>query len=326
MSKAAVISTGKYVPEKILTNEDLEKMVDTSDEWITTRTGIKERRIVSDGETNSTLACNAARDALSEAGMDPRDIDMIIVATFTPDRYLAATACKVQDMLGAVNSGAVDLAAACTGYVYGLSMAAGYVATGIAENILVIGSEVLSRFTNWKDRNTCVLFGDGAGAMLIGPSQGKHELEDFVLKSDGSGWELLSIPGGGSENPPSLESVSTDLHAIHMNGREIFKFAVSKLEWLIREAARLQGVEPTEIDKVVPHQVNYRIVKSACARLGMEPERFFLNLEKYGNTSGASIPLAFDEALDAGFIEDGDIVVLPGFGGGLTYGMASVRW
>ena len=326
MPKAAIISTGRYLPKKVLTNFDLEKMVDTTDEWIRTRTGISERHIAGEDEATSDLAAKAGKDALAKAGMDASELDMIIVATFSPDVYLSSSSCRVQALLGAMNAGCFDIAAACTGFIYGLSIAASYIRTGLAKHVLVVGTEILSRFLDWTDRSTCVLFGDGAGAMIVGPSKGKHELLDFILKADGTGWDLLKIPAGGSRKPPTHETVDNREHTIKMAGREIYKFAVNKLRWLIEEAAKRQGITTKEIDKVIPHQVNFRIVESATERLGLKPEQFFLNLAKYGNTSGASIPIAFDEALAEGFIEDGDLIVLPGFGAGLTYGAAVVRW
>ena len=325
MAEPAILSTGKYLPRRVLSNHDLEQMVDTSDEWITTRTGIKERRIAAEDESCSDLAYNAARAALDRVGFDAGDLDLIVVATLTPDYVMPSTACLLQARLGAERAGAADVYAACTGFIYGLAFASGLVANGTIRHALVVGSEVLSRFTDYTDRNTCVLFGDGAGAALLGPSEGRRVLVDFRLRADGTGADKLMIPAGGSLRPPSEETVRERLHYIKMEGREIFKFAVTKLAWLCEEAARAQGVSTREI-RVVPHQVNYRIVKAAGERIDISPEQFFLNLERYGNTSGASIPVALDEAIEEGFMKEGDIVVLPGFGGGLTYGYATVRW
>ena len=325
MAKAAILATGRYVPEKILTNSDFEKMVDTSDEWIVTRTGIKERHIIAEDEQCSDMAYHAGLKAMERAGFDPRDLDLIVVATITGDYPMPATACVLQARYEAEKAGAVDMSAACTGFVYALSYAASAISAGLVNNALVIGSEALSRVTDYEDRNTCVLFGDGAGAAFLGPSEGKRTLVDFCLRADGTGVRELMIPGGGSAKPASHETVDNGLHYVKMNGREIFKFAVTKLAWLLEEAAAAQGVSTRDI-KVVPHQVNYRIVKAAGGRIDIAPEQFYLNVERYGNTSGASIPLALDEAVETGFLKEGDVVVLPGFGGGLTYGYATVRW
>ena len=326
MAKASIISTGKYLPKRIVTNRDLEKIVDTNDEWIVTRTGIRERRIAAEDESTSDLAAKAIAAALEKAGIKAEELDMIIVATFTPDAYLASTACVVQRTLGAKNAGAVDIAAACTGFVYGLSMASAYIQSGMAKYVAVVGAELITRFLDWQDRSTCVLFGDGAGAAIVGPGNGRHELVDFVLCADGTGWELLSIPAGGSRKPPSRETVDNKEHYLKMAGREIFKFAVSKLEVLLQETARLCDMDVKDIECIVPHQVNNRIFQSCIERLGLRWEQFFINLDKYGNTSAASIPIALEEAVEQGFVKDGSLVTTPGLGAGLTYGTAIIRW
>jgi 3-oxoacyl-[acyl-carrier-protein] synthase-3 len=325
-STVRLVGTGACVPEKVLSNADLMKMVETSEEWILSRTGIRERRIVSEGEENSDLAVGAARQALDAAGLTPKDIDHIAVCTFTADMPLPTSACAVQDKLGAGNVPAVDLAAACTGFVYGLSHAAGLIYSGQAERVLVIACETLSRVTDYEDRSTCVLFGDGAGAAILDGGEGGHRIGDFFLAADGSGRMILNIPAGGSTRPTTAETVAERGHFIKMKGQEVFKFAVSKIMQLLRDASEREGIQPGDFDLVVPHQVNLRIIKAAVDRLDMHEDQFFMNMDKYGNTSGASVAIALDEAVRTGAIKDGHRVLMMAFGGGFTWGSATLHW
>ncbi len=321
-----LLATGSYLPEKILTNADLEKMVDTSDEWIMTRTGISERRVMGEDESNSDMVTAAARRALETAGLEATDLDHIAVCTFTGDLPLPSTACAVQHKLGAENASAVDLQAACTGFVYGLSHAAGLILSGQAKRVLVVASEALTRVTDYQDRSTCVLFGDGAGAAILDGGEGGHRVGDFFLAADGSGIPILCIRKGGSTHPPTVESVAAREHYIMMKGREVFKFAVQKIILLIKNAAERCGIQPADFDLVVPHQVNQRIIKAAIDRLDMHQEQFFCHMEKYGNTSGASVAIALDEAVREGHVEEGMRVLLMAFGGGFTWGSAVLNW
>ncbi len=325
-STVRLLATGSCVPDKVLSNADLAKMVDTTDEWIVSRTGIHERRVVSEGEENSDLATGAARQALDAAGMDPLDIDHIIVCTFTPDMQLPTSACAVQDKLGAKHASAVDLAAACTGFIYGLCHGAAMVEAGHAERVLVVACETLSRVTDYQDRGTCVLFGDGAGAAILDAGGGGHRIGRFFLSADGAGRSVLNIPAGGSTRPPSTETVANREHYIKMKGQEVFKFAVTKIMQLIKNAAARDGIKPGDFDLVVPHQVNRRIIKAAVNRLDMHEDQFFLNMEKYGNTSGASVAIAFDEAVRSGAIKEGNKVLMMAFGGGFTWGSSIIHW
>ncbi|MFO7263536.1 MAG: beta-ketoacyl-ACP synthase III [Bacillota bacterium] len=321
-----ILGTGSYVPEKVLTNADLEKMVDTSDEWIVTRTGIRERRIAAPDQAASDLAYEAAQKALCSAGLRGEDLDLIIVATVTPDSFFPSTANILQDRLGARRAAAFDLAAACSGFLYGVVTASQFVRTGAYRYILVVGVDTLSKITNYEDRNTCVLFGDGAGAVIIGPVPEGYGLLSFELGSDGSGAPLLNMPAGGSRMPASIETVQKKLHTIHMSGQDVFKFAVRIMQTASMNVIEKAGLAPSDIDFLIPHQANYRIIEAAMRRLQLDESRVVINLDRYGNMSSASIPVALDEALQQGRIKDGDRLVLVGFGGGLTWGAAVVRW
>lgn len=325
-SDVRVLGIGSFVPEKVLANADFEKMVNTTDEWILTRTGIRERRVLSEGETNSDMAVGAARRALADANLSPRELDHIIVCTFTPDTYLPAMACTVQHRLEAENAFAVDLSAACTGFVAGLAHGSALVAAGQARRVLVVASEALSRVTDYQDRSTCVLFGDGAGAAVLGKGPRGHAIGDFYLRADGSGTEQLCIPAGGSLRPASAQTVAERLHYIKMNGREVFKFAVTRMIEIIEQAAAKEGIEPKDITLVVPHQVNQRIIQAAVDRLGMRQDQFFCNLERLGNTSAASTGIALDEAVREGRVKAGDVILLVAFGAGFTWGSATIEW
>jgi 3-oxoacyl-[acyl-carrier-protein] synthase-3 len=321
-----LLGTGSCVPEKRLSNADLEQMVDTSHEWIFSRTGIRERRVVGEGEANTDLCIGAAGRALEAAGVAAEELDHVAVCTFTGDWPLPSTACAVQHRLGAVKASAVDMAAACTGFIYGLSHAAGLILSGQASKVLVVASEVLSRVTDYQDRTTCVLFGDGAGAAVLDGGEGGHRVGGFFLAADGAGVETLFIPAGGSARPATAETVAGREHFIRMKGQEVFKFAVTKIMDLLKRAADRQGIRPGDFDLVVPHQVNKRITKAAIDRLEMHPEQFFCNVENYGNTSGASVAIALDEAARTGAIVEGNKVLMIAFGGGFTWGSAVIDW
>lgn len=322
-----ITGTGSALPEKILTNAELERLVDTSDEWITTRTGIKERRIAVAGEYTSTFAAEAARRAMAMAGTHPEEIDFIIIGTVTPDFPFPSTACLVQDILGAVNATAFDLSAACSGFLYGVSIAEKFLRTGAAKKILVIGAEVLSRIVNWQDRNTCVLFGDGAGAVVLEASEGDHSLLSTHTLSNGSFWNLLYQPGGGSRFPASdSRTIDDRLIYLKMEGNEVFKHAVRGMEEAAMKALVENGLTPADISLMIPHQANRRIIDATAKRLGLGPERLFTNLHLYGNTSSASIPIALDEASRQGVIKSDSTLLLVAFGGGFTYASALVKW
>ena len=319
-----IIGIGSYTPPKVITNSDLEKMVDTSDEWIVTRTGIKERRIAEPDVATSDLSFEAAKIALASANLSPKDIDLIIVATVTPDMLFPATACVLQDKLGAECPG-FDLSAGCSGLIYALSVGAQFVANGTYNNVLVVGAEVLSKITDWQDRSTCVLFGDGASAMILAPVE-RGGFRSFVLGADGSGGKLLELPAGGSRLPASYDTVSQRLHYIKMNGREVFKFAVKIMGEAALDAIEKAGLTPSDIDLFIPHQANIRIIESAAERLKLSMDKVFINLDKYGNTSSASIGIALHEALLSGKIREGSRIVMVGFGAGLTWGACVLEW
>lgn len=323
--KARIAGTGSYAPTRVLTNADLERMVATSDEWIRERTGIRERRIAATGEACSDLAVQAGRRALTAAGVAAADLDMILVATCTGDFPLPATACLVQHQLGATKAGACDLSAACCGFVYALSVADAYIKTGM-RHVLVIGSEVMSAITDWTDRNTCVLFGDGAGAVVLSASDGERGILSTDLRSDGTLCELIMVPGGGSRTPPSEKVITERLHNIKMKGNETFKVAVRTLEEIARTTLSANHFRVEDLDLYVPHQANVRILRAVMERLGIPIEKVLLNLDRYGNTSAASIPIALDEAVGEGRIKDGSLVMLGAFGAGLTWASAMIRW
>lgn len=323
---AQIVGWGKYVPSHVLTNDDLAKMVDTSDDWIRARTGIVERRIADPRETTSTMSIRAAQAALQVADVAPERLDLIIVATATPDYLFPATACLVQDALGARRAGAFDLLAGCSGFVYGLGVGSQLIISGAYENVLVIGAETLSRIMDWTDRNTCVLFGDGAGALLLQASDAPGGVLSFTLGADGSGGDLLILPGGGSRHPASAETVAQGLHYARMNGREVFRFATRIMGQAAKEAIRAAGLEIDDIDLFIPHQANMRIIQSAAKHLGLPMDKVFVNLDRYGNTSCASIPIAFCEAIEQERIKPGDHLVLVSFGAGLTWAAAVVQW
>ncbi len=326
MYRTRIIATGSYVPERVLSNFELEKMVDTSDDWIRSRTGIRERRISAESEATSDLGAAAANEAIKKAGLRPEQIDLILVATITPDMFFPSTACFIQDKIGAKNSAAFDIVAACSGFIYGLSIADSYIRTGAFKNILLLGAETLTKVTDWKDRNTCVLFGDAAGAVLLRGEQGEAGILSTHLYSDGSFWGLLNLPGGGSRNPTSANTMRQGLHFIKMNGNETFKVAVRSSEQACRDALSNNGLDASQIDLFIPHQANYRIIQAVASRLAFPLEKVYLNLEAYGNTSAASIPLALDQAVASGRLKANDLILLSSFGGGMTWASAVIRW
>ncbi|MFD0671783.1 beta-ketoacyl-ACP synthase III [Cohnella sp. GCM10027633] len=321
-----ILGTGKYVPDNRLTNAQLEQIVETNDEWIVTMTGIKERRIVSEGQATSDLAYEASVRAIAAAGLTAADIDLIIVATITPDMFFPSTACLLQEKLGAKRAAAYDLSAACSGFIYALANATGFIKMGMYKHVLVVGAESLSRITDYNDRNTCILFGDGAGAVVLGEVPEGRGFKSFELGADGSGGELLRICGGGSRLPSTEQSVADRRHFIEMNGREVFKFAVRIMGGAAEEALAKAGLGKEDIDLLIPHQANIRIIQSALDRLNLTRDKCMVNIDKYGNMSAASIPVALAEAVEEGRIKEGDRLVFVGFGGGLTWGASVMIW
>jgi len=324
--RSRITGTGSYLPKKVLNNSDLEKMVDTSDEWITTRTGIKERRIVKATEATSDLGLEASKRALQEAGVKPREIDMIIVATMSGDMPMPSTASLIQKKLGAKNAAAFDLNAACSGFLYGLSVADNFIKANISKKLLLVGAEVLSKFVDWQDRTTCVLFGDGAGAVVVEPTNGKSGILSTHLYSNGNLWDLIYLPGGGSKYPPSEKTIKEKMHFIKMKGNETFKVAVRTLEKLVINTLKTNKIKPSQLSLLIPHQANIRIIEAMAKRLNLPMSKVVVNLDKYGNTSSASIPIALDEAVRSGRIGKGDYILLEAFGGGLTWASALIKW
>ena len=324
--RASITGIGSYLPNKVLTNYDLEKMVDTSNDWIIQRTGIKERRIVENGVTTSDLATQASLRAMEDAGVSPKDLDMIITSTITPDHIFPSTSCYIQQKIGATRACAFDILAACAGFIYAMSIGQSFINSGAMKTILVVGAECLSKITDYTDRTTCVLFGDGAGAVVIQGNPIKHEILSSNLAADGSEADVLIMPGGGARNPASIESVQQRLHYIQFKGKEVFKLAINNIANLILETTRENGLTIDDIDLIIPHQSNLRIIEATMEKLGLPMEKAFVNIDKYGNTSSASVPIAIDEARKEGRLHKGDIVMLVAFGGGLTWGSSLIRW
>jgi len=325
-ASARLLGTGLYVPERVMTNDDFARIVDTSDEWITQRTGMKERRLAEHDQATSDLAIAASRAALADAGVAPEDVDLVICATITADNTLPSTACWIQDRLGCKGAGAFDLTAACSGHIYGLALARAAILAGQARTVLVTSAEILSSITDYTDRSTCVLFGDGAGAAVLGASdQPETGVLYATLYADGSGGDLMILPAGGSRRPPSRETIEGRLHYMNIHGREVFRFAVEKMEELIDECLKACGLAARQVRLVIPHQVNRRIIDAATGRMGFPPEKVFMNIEKYGNTGGASVAIAHDEARRQGILGPGDVAILIAFGGGLTWAGAVIR-
>lgn len=323
--RSRILGTGSYAPKQVLTNADLEAMVETSDSWIVERTGIRERRLAAPDEACSDLGVLAAQQALADADVQAAQLDLILVATCTGDSPLPSTASLIQHRLGAGNAAACDISAACCGFVYGLSVADAFVRTG-HKYVLVIGSEVMSSITDWTDRNTCVLFGDGAGAVVLGPTDDDRGLLSVHLHADGRFSDLICVPGGGSSLPPSERVLAERLHCVKMRGNETFKIAVKTMEEAIREAVAAQALGIDDIDCLVPHQANIRILRAVGQRIGLPLDRIMINVDRYGNTSAASIPLALDEAAKNGTIREGSLVVMAAFGAGLTWASGVIRW
>jgi 3-oxoacyl-[acyl-carrier-protein] synthase-3 len=318
---------GMAVPHRVLTNQDLEKFLDTSDEWITRRTGIRQRRVVSEGESTATLGAQAARAALDQAGLRADQLDLIICATITPEMIFPATACFIQQALGADGVPAFDISAACSGFLYGLSVGRAFIQNGSYRRVLVVGAETLSRFSDYTDRGSCILFGDGAGAAVLEPTdQSGRGVLYTVLHASGSGWDFIHVPAGGSRTVATRQTVDQRLHYIKMRGRDVYKFAVEKMQWLLADCMDQCSLTPADVDLLVPHQVNLRIIESAAQKVDFPMEKVFLNIDRYGNTSAASIPMALTEARQAGRIGPGSTVVMVAFGAGLTWAGGVVRF
>ncbi len=327
MNRAKIIGTGSAVPKKILTNADLEKLVDTSDEWITSRTGIRERHIVSEGEHFSELCTRAGEQALKRSHLKPEDLDMILVGTISGDMPFPATSCLVQRNLGATRAAASDIGAACVGFLYSLHLADGLIQSGKAQNVLVIGGEILSRYVDWTDRNTCVLFGDGAGAVVLQGTRGDHGILGSLMKANGSYHDFICMPGGGSDRPANdPKSIEERLPFIKMKGNETFKVAIKAMADVTTELLAEQGFTKDQIDIFIPHQANLRIIDAVGERLKIDPKKVCKNVERYGNTSAASIPIALDECVREGRVKPGDLVLLTAFGAGLVWGSVLLRW
>ena len=324
--RASITGIGSYLPDKVLTNYDLEKMVDTTNDWIIQRTGIKERRIVENGVTTSDIATQASLRAMEDAGVSPKDLDMIITSTITPDHIFPSTSCYIQQKIGATRACAFDILAACAGFIYALSIGQSFINSGAMKTVLVVGAECLSKITDYTDRATCVLFGDGAGAVIIQRNPVKHEILSSSLAADGSEADVLIMPGGGARNPASLESIQQRLHYIQFKGKEVFKLAINNITNLILETTKENGLTLDDIDLIIPHQSNLRIIEATMEKLGLPMEKAFVNIDKYGNTSSASVPIAIDEARKDGRLRKGNIVMLVAFVGGLTWGSSLIRW
>lgn len=322
----SITGVGSYVPTRVLTNAELEKMVDTTDEWIITRTGIKERRIAAKDEFTSDMAAKAALRAMKNAGVTGEQIDLIIIATITPDMPFPSTACLVQQKIGAHRAAAFDIEAACSGFIYGLEIAQQFIMSRTYDTVLVVGAEKLSSIVDWQDRNTCVLFGDGAGAAVLQNRTNSHGLLTAVMGAAGDKAGLLYMPGGGSRCPATAESVNSRQHFLHMEGKETFKHAVQAMQTAANEALRRCELDITKIKCIIPHQANRRIIDAVGERLGAKPEQLFINLDRYGNTSAASVAIALDEAVSSGRIHRGDLILLVVFGAGLTWGAAVIEW
>ncbi len=324
-----IAGTGSYVPEKVLSNADLEGMVDTSDEWITSRTGIRERRIAADGQSTSDLATEAGKRAMADAGIEPGEIDLIIVATISPDAFFPATACYVQKNLGATNAMCFDVSAACSGFLYAMQISRHFINTGNRKTALVIGAEKLSSMVDWEDRNTCVLFGDGAGAAVLRRDDNGgagRKILSSSLGSDGRQTDILHVPGGGSACPITPDNADQKLNTIRMQGREVYKYAVNAMRRAVEDALQQAGLGASDVDMLIPHQANKRIIEAITERMGIPPEKTFINLDRYGNTSAAAVAIALDEANKTGSIKAGDHVVLVAFGAGLTWASTLVQW
>jgi 3-oxoacyl-[acyl-carrier-protein] synthase-3 len=326
MIRSRIIATGSYTPPKVLTNFDLEKMVETTDEWIISRSGIRERRIVEKNVSTSDLGTQAALRALDAAGLSPMDLDFIITGTNSPDMFFPCTGCFIQAKIGAKKAAAFDVSAGCTSFIHTLSLADKFIKEDPSRKVMVLGAEIMSKVTDWNDRATCVLFGDGAGAVILVGEEGERGVLSTHLHSDGSLWELLYMPGGGSANPSSHETVDKRMHFIKMAGNQLFKVAVRALADVSQEALKHNGLTSADIDLMIPHQANTRIIEAAAKIINFPMEKVFLNIDKYGNSSSATIPIAMDEARREGKLKPGDLMLLCSFGTGVTWGAAVIRW
>ncbi len=326
MTRARIIGMGSYAPKRVLTNQDLERMVETSDEWIVQRTGIRERRVAEEGEATSDLAVRAAQQALERAGLVPEDVDFIVVGTTTPDMFFPTVGNIVQHRLGCRRAGSVDVLAACAGSIYSLTIGAKFIETGKYRRVLCVGAETLSKITDFTDRGTCILLADAAGAAILEPGDGDHGLIDADLYSDGQYWELLYMPGGGSRHPATRETVEARMHYARMKGNEVFKVAVRMFVECTETILGKHGLTAADVDLFIPHQANLRIIEAAVKRVGLPMEKVFVNVDRYGNTGAASVYVALEEALAAGRIRRGDLVLLAAFGGGFAWGAALIRW
>jgi 3-oxoacyl-[acyl-carrier-protein] synthase-3 len=323
---AIITGTGMSVPSRVMTNHDLEKLVDTSDEWIQTRTGIRERRIALPNESVSEFAHIASQNALEMAGVAPQDVDLIICATVTPDLPIPATACLIQHTLGCQRAAAFDMQAGCSGFIYAQSVAKQFIVSGRCRNVLVVGAELLSKFLDWTDRTTCVIFADGAGAAVMSEGNLPRGVLASAMHSDGSMSDFICMEGGGSKYPASAETVAKGMHFIRMRGNETFKIAVRSIEDVSREVLQTAGLTPDDVSWFIPHQANQRIIDAVTQRLGIPAERCYVDIDRYGNTSAASIPIALDEAVRAGKVKRGDVILMAAFGAGLTWAASAVRW
>ena len=330
MLRSRITGVGAHLPKRVLSNRDLEKMVETNDEWITSRSGIRERRIAGEDEVTSDLAVAATRKALEMSGLKPEDVELIVLGTASGDMPLPSTACHLQRKLGNKKAAAFDVSAGCSGFLYALSVADKFIQTGTVKNAVVVGVEILSKFINWKDRTTCILFGDGAGVAVLKAEEAKDSRSPGVLSthihSDGEGWDLIMIPGGGTAHPPSERVLAEGMQYIHMQGKETFKIAVKSLCDVAAEALAANGMTSADVTHLVSHQANARIIGAVVDRVGLSPEKVHINLDRYGNTSAASIPITLDEVVRAGKVKNGDVLLMTAFGAGLTWGSALVRW
>ena len=325
LPRAAIRGTGSYVPSKVMTNADFEKVIDTSDEWIVQRTGIKERRVMAEGETTSSMALAAAKAALADAKMEAKDLDLIVCGTVTGDMPFPSTACFVQQGLGVTDIPVFDVSAACSGFLYALSVGSQFIQAGTYRKVLVIGADALSRYTDYTDRGSCILFGDGAGAVVLEATMEDKGVLYSVMRADGAGWDYINVPGGGTRHPASAQTVADGLHFVKMKGRDVYKFAIEKMQWLLGDCMEKCQLTVETVDMVVPHQVNLRIIDSAAKKYGFPMEKIYINIERYGNTSAASIPLALDEARRGHFIGPGSTIIMVAFGAGLTWAGAVVK-
>ena len=326
LKRAGITGTGSCLPDRIMTNHEMESIVDTNDEWIRSRTGICERRVSDENTATSDLATTASLRALENANLKPEEVDLIILATVTPDMAFPSTACIVQKNIGAFNAAAFDLEAACSGFIYGLAIAENFIKTGYYKHVLVIGAETLTKIVDYADRNTCVIFGDGAGAAIVSEVPEEYGILSTYIGADGRGGHLLAVPAGGSRIPTTVESIKSGQHYIKMDGKEVFKFAVKIMGDASEKALEQCGLSKEDVDYFIPHQANIRIIDAAVKRLKISSDKVYINVDKYGNMSAASVAIALDEASRKGFLKDGDIAVLVGFGGGLTWGSAVLKW